>query len=120
MENLDFGGWFQRSCWHGFAEQGGAEFFFGWDAGEGGLVAAGGVFPEGEVVGVGFKVAAQGGGLDAVRVAGVAFGIDELVVAGPIRAGFGFEEGREDDDAAVALAEVAEHGLGIAGKQQVG
>ncbi len=47
-------------------------------------MADGGFFPEGEVVVVGFEIAAEGGGFDAVGVAGVEFGIDEVVVSGPL------------------------------------
>ena len=72
------------------------------------------------MIGVGFLIAAEGGGLDAVRVVRVPLGIDELVVSRPLRAGFGFEERREDHDAAVALAEMAEDRLWIGGEKQVG
>ena len=84
-----------------------------------GLVAAGVLFPEREVIDVSILIAAERGGFDAVRVMGVPLGIDELVISRPCGAGFGFEVGRENDDAAVALAEVAEDGLGIGGEQEV-
>jgi hypothetical protein len=112
--------WFECPRGHSFAEEGGSEILLRRDAGEGGLVAAGVLFPEREVVDVSFLIAAERGGLDAVRVMGMPLGIDELVISRPCGAGFGFEEGRENEDAAVALAEVAEDGLGIGGEQQVG
>ena len=77
----------------GFTEQGGGEILLRRDAGEGGLVAAGVLFPEREVIDVSILIAAERGGLDAVRVVGISLGIDELVISGPRRAGFGFEEG---------------------------
>ena len=51
-------------------------------------MADGAFFPEIEVIGVSVAVAAEGGWLDAVGVAGVEFGIDEIVVSGPFRIGF--------------------------------
>ena len=83
-------------------------------------MAAGVLFPEREVIHISFLIAAEGGRLDAVRVVGVSLGIDEFIVPGPAGAGFAFKIWREDDDTAVALAEMAEDRLGIGGKQQVG
>jgi hypothetical protein len=112
--------WFERAGRDGFAEEGGGEILLRRDAGEGGLVAAGVLFPEREVIDVSFLIAAERGGLDALRVMGMPLGIDELVISRPGGAGFGFEEGREYHNAAMALAEVAEDGIGIGGEQQVG
>ncbi len=55
---------------------------------EGSLVADGTFFPKIKMVGVGFAVATESGGFDAMGVASVEFGIDEIVVSGPIRIGF--------------------------------
>ena len=54
------------------------------DAGEGGVEAAGGGVPGGEVGGVGFVVELEGGFLDAVRVVAGGFCVDEFVVAFPV------------------------------------
>ena len=59
--------------------EGGDEAWLAGDAGEGGLVADGGVFPEVEMIGVGFFVATNGCGLDAV---GVAIGVEPVPVPG--------------------------------------
>jgi hypothetical protein len=99
-----------------FAEEGGDEILFRRDAGEGGLVAAGLLFPKRKVIIVSGLIATERGGLDAVRVIGMAFGIDEFVISRPRGAGFRFEEGGENNNAAVALAEVAENRLGIGGE----
>ncbi len=76
-----------------------------------------GVFPQREVMGVSFEVTAQRGGFDAVRVAGVALGIDEFVISSPVGPGFGFEPRCEHHDASMPLPEMAEDGFRIAGKQ---
>ena len=49
-------------------EQRGDEIFFAGDAGEGGLMAPGVLFPKGEVIDVSLAVTAQGCRLDAVRM----------------------------------------------------
>ena len=77
----------------GFAEEGGGEILLRRDAGEGGLLAAGVLFPEREMISVSFLIAAERGGLDAVGMMGVSLGINELVISRPCGAGFGFEEG---------------------------
>ena len=56
------------------------------------------LFPEREVIDVSFLIAAERGRFDAVRVMGMPLGIDELVISRPRRAGFAFEEGRENDE----------------------
>lgn len=61
-------------------------------------MAAGVLFPEREMIDVGVEVTAESCGFDAVRVAGRALGVDKLVVSGPLRAGFGFEEWDEKDE----------------------
>lgn len=100
--------------------EGGHEVWLGGDAGEGGLVADGGFFPEVEVTDVGFAVAAEGGGLDAVGVAGFPLGIDEVVVTGPCGIGLGGGEGAEEDGCALALGKGAEDGVGIGGEEEIG
>ena len=100
--------------------KGGDEFGGAGDAGEGGLVADGGVFPEIEMGCVGLAVAAEGGGLDAVRVAGVQLGVDEIVVARPLGVRLGIGEWSEEDGRALLLAKGAEDGVGIGGEKQIG
>jgi len=67
------------------------------------LVADGGFFPEGEMVCVGLAVATEGGGLDAVWVAGVSLGVDKIVVSGPCGVGLSGGEGTEEDGGALLL-----------------
>ena len=110
----------KRTHWDGFAEKHACEIFLCRYPGEGGLMSAGVLFPEREVIDVCFLIAPQRRGFDPVRVVGLTLGIDELVVSGPLRAGFGLEIGRENDHVAVALAEMSEDRFGIGGEEEIG
>ena len=105
---------------NGFGVEGGFEIGVGADAGHEGAVATGGCFPEREVIEVGFLVTLEDGGFDAVGVTRLGFGVDELVVALPVRGGLFFGVGDEDDGTALALAEEADGFVGVLGEEEVG
>ncbi len=110
---------FECPCRNRLAEQGGGQILLRWDAGEGGLVAAGVLFPEREVAGVGFQIALQHRRLDSIGMLGISLGIDELVVSRPRGARFCFKVGAKNNQTAVALAEMAQNWLGIPREKQV-